>query len=274
MIFTFRYGWWLLGMVGIAVLLQILAQFGALGPFQNLALTASRPIETVLTGVFRPVADFLEYDEGGLRAENQRLREENADLQRQLTESLIKSARADELEKALDLVGTDTERTFTLANAVGLQRSPGNSVLVIDKGSSDGIERGMVVLSPQQTLIGKVTDVVDDYAYIRLIDDSRSRVNVEIRETGVTGTLEADLRGNLSISFVQANVRSGFDVVTSGLGGNFPAGITVGRVATVSGTAQDLTLDVTVTPAVRLSTVSAVLVVTNFKPNVIAPEDN
>jgi rod shape-determining protein MreC len=62
--------------------------------------------------------------------------------------------------------------------------------------------------------------------------------------------------------------------VTSGLGGNFPAGITVGRVATVSGTAQDLTLDVTVTPAVRLSTVSAVLVVTNFKPNVIAPEDN
>lgn len=266
MAFTARYSWWLGAMATLAIVLQAASQFGMLGPAQGVVLTVTEPIDRSLNAVFEPVASFLSTDAGELREENQLLREENADLQRRMAELEIDAARVGELESALNITTTATEATYEAADRIALDRSPGHSVMTINKGSDSGIAPGMIVLSAQGTVVGKVTDVSGGHAFVRLLDDSRSRANVRILESDVEGTLEGTLGRSLSLTFVQAAVRVGETVVTSGLGGGFPPDLVVGRVAGVSGTDQDLYRQIEVDPAVRLSTVRTVLVLTSFEP--------
>jgi rod shape-determining protein MreC len=60
--------------------------------------------------------------------------------------------------------------------------------------------------------------------------------------------------------------------VTSGLGGNYPPNLPIGRVSEVSGSSQDLFRKVTVEPLARLSTTNTVLVLTSFTPQRIGLE--
>ena len=137
---------------------------------------------------------------------------------------------------------------------------------LIDKGANAGIKVGMVVLSTQGSLIGTVTTVNPNSAFVRLITDTKSKVNAQILESHALGILQGNPGRTLSFDLSQADAKVGDTVVTSGLGGNYPPGYAIGRVADVSGTPQDLFRKVKVEPLVRVSTVSTVLVLTSFVP--------
>src|SRR6185436_14887310 len=81
-----RYSWWVAAMVGLALMLALMSQVGALTPFQSLFLQATQPIERGINGIFRPVAGLLSGagEISDLRAENNRLRLENEDLRNQV----------------------------------------------------------------------------------------------------------------------------------------------------------------------------------------------
>jgi rod shape-determining protein MreC len=78
--------------------------------------------------------------------------------------------------------------------------------------------------------------------------------------------LEGTLTRGLSLGLSQQEVNVGDTVVTSGLGGNYPPDVPIGKVSAVSGTPQDLFRTISVEPTVRLSTVRTVLVNTTFVP--------
>lgn len=269
-----RYSWWVGTMIGLAFVLAIMGQVGLLSPFQGVFLRVSAPFENVLGGAFEPVASFLGNvrNVNDLRDENARLRLENEDLHNQVTGLQQDAARVKELEEALKITQATSGDTKVAANVVGRDSSPFVEVVSIDKGSNDGIKAGMVVLSTQGSLVGTVTTVTPKNAFVRLITDSKSKVNAQILESQALGIVQGNPGRDLSFDLSQADAKVGNNVVTSGLGGNYPPGVPIGTVSAVSGTTQDLFRKVKVEPLVRVSTVKTVLVNTTFVPQRIGVE--
>lgn len=255
-------------MVGLALLLTIAGQAGALDPLQSAFLRVSSPLTNVVSGVFRPIASFLA-DAGNLnelQEENRRLRLENEELQTRLVDLQRDAERARELEAALGIAEQSEGEQRVAANIVNRVSTPFDSVVSIDRGSSSGIKVGMVVLSAQGTLIGTVTKASQSSAFVRLITDSRSKVNAQVLESKTDGIVKGTPGRGLTLDLARAQVKIGDTIITSGLGGNYPPELPIGKVSAVSGNAQDLYLKVDVEPFVRLSTATTVIVLTSFVP--------
>lgn len=269
LIFT-RYTWWVGAMIGLAIVLAVGTRTGALTPVQDTFLRATSPLEGGMSALFRPVAGVLAdvRDLNSLREENRRLRLENESLRNQLTERELDIARIEELERALGIVQEGSGGTRVFANTVSQDRTAFTDVVSINRGSDDGIRVGNVVTSFEGSLVGTVIQVSPGRALVRLISDSRSKVAAVDAETGADGIVQGSPGGKLTLELAQGTVTVGDTILTSGLGGGFPADIPIGVVSKVSGTPQDLFLKIEVEPRVRLSITSLrnVLVITSFVP--------
>jgi rod shape-determining protein MreC len=264
-----RYSWWLGAMAGFALLLTLMGQVGLLGPIQGVYLVMTEPLERLSGAVFRPVASLIS-DAGDLddiRDENQRLRLENESLRAQVVELERSRERIAELEAIANISDARPGEERLVASVVNRTVSPFTEVISIDKGSSSGIRVGMVVLSAQGTLIGSVTDVFRDRAFVRTINDSRSRVIAESLETHVEGTVEGTADRVLELKLATGAVNVGETIVTSALSGRFPADIPIAIVAEVEGSPQDFHPRVRLEPLVRISRATTVLVITSFLPD-------
>jgi len=275
MLMISRYSWWVASMIGLALLLAIMGQTGLLNPFQGLFLRVTSPVENVLTAVFRPVASVLsDFDElrtlqdenNQLRLENEGLRNQNAGLQQD-------AQRVKELESLLQITEGGSDETRVVANIVHRASTPFQQEVSIDRGSSAGIQVGMVVLSSQGSLMGTVTKVTSETSFVRLITDTRSKVRAEVAGTGADGIVKGTPDRGLILDLAQGDIKVGDAVVTAGLGGNYPKGVPIGLVSGVSGTSQDLYKKVTIQPLVRLGTATTVLVNISFIPERLTLED-
>lgn len=267
LIFT-RYSWWVGTMIGFAVFLAIAGQVGVLSPFQGVFLRITSPVEGAFSAIFEPIASYLA-DAGelsSLRDENSQLRLENERLQVEVTALQGEKSRADDLEAALGITASSASDELLPADVTARDSSIGHDVIRINAGSNDGIAFGQVVLSVNGALIGTVTSVFANQANVQLLSDSRSIVNAEVETTRIQGNVAGTLDHRLTFNRAQGDIKVGERIVTSGLGGLYPAGKVIGIVSEVSGTPQDLFRSVKVEPIVRLSTVETVLVIKNFHP--------
>lgn len=267
-----RYTWWIGTMIGLALLFAIMSQVGLLAPFQGLFLRVSSPFENALTAVFEPVASTLANigNVNSLRDENAKLRVENEDLRNKITTLQQDAEQVNDLRQALNIIQSSGSDTKVAASVVGRDSSPFTETVSIDRGANAGLKIGMVVLSPQGSLVGTVTTVNPTTAFVRLITDTKSKVNAEVQESKALGIVQGNPGRTLTFNLSQAEAKVGDTIVTSGLGGRYPPNITIGRISEVSGTSQDLFRTVKVEPLVRVSTVGTVLVLTSFVPEVLS----
>jgi rod shape-determining protein MreC len=141
-------------------------------------------------------------------------------------------------------------------------------MVAIDAGSSDGLKVGMVVLSRQGSLIGTVTQTLDDSAWVTLITDPSSAVSALVQNSRTQGVVAGGIDGDLSMEFVSetADVKEGDLVLTSGIGGGYPPDELIGQVIGVDKTAQELFQSVRIRPLADFSRLEGVLVQTSFVP--------
>lgn len=255
-------------MVGLAILLAIAGQVGLLSPFQGIFLTITSPVDRALTGVFEPVATFLSNagNINSLESENRKLRLQNEGLQNTVTQLKQDSARITELEQALNISQAAGGGVHVAANIVNRESTPFTDVIAIDRGANDGIKNDMVVLSSQGSLIGTVTSTFPTTAFVRLVTDSKSKVAAQVLNSSTDGIVQGSANRALAFNLGQGNIKVGDTIVSSGRGGNYPAGLPIGNVSEVSGSPEDLSPKVKVEPTVRLSTAQTVLVLTSFTP--------
>ncbi len=266
MLVVSRYGWWIAAMLSLAVFLLLAGQAGILQPFEGVFLRVSAPLEKGLSTTFRPVANVLS-DAGGfndIRAENNALRLENETLRNQIVELQQENAQIPDLQKALGISSSEDD-TYVVAQVVAHDSSPFTDRVLIDQGTAAGVKTGMVVFSSGLSLVGTVVDVNDDYSWVRLITDASSKVNGQVLESQVNGSVSGHADRSLSFDLTQGNVNVGDTIVSSGIGGNYPPGRTIGTVTEVSGTPQDISRTVKVEPLVRMGTLEIVQVLTSFQ---------
>jgi rod shape-determining protein MreC len=200
-----------------------------------------------------------------LEAANSRLQSEIIDLKQQLSQTVI-------LQALVDFARVNPENRYIAAQVIGRDPSPFLQYVLINRGSDDGLRRGMPVVT-SQGLVGRIAAVTAGAARVQLITDAGSTVNVRLEPSGAQAVLLGSATGDLSLDMIPQNapIQIGDLVLTSGLGGNYPADIVIGQITNLRSRDTDLFQRASVQPAVDFSQLSIVLIITNFRPVDVSP---
>ena len=206
---------------------------------ERLRVAVSDAFAPILAAFARPLATLdAAIDEAweliNLRAENERLREDNAELRHweQVARELGAQNRA--LAEALKFVPHGEERSITgrvIADSGGaFVRS-----LLIDAGARDGVAKGQAVVAGQG-LIGRIAEVGEVSSRVLLITDLNSRIPVVVESTRDHAILAGDNSDLPRLLYLPSNLslEPGTRIVTSGDGEAFPPGLPIGTVVAAS----------------------------------------
>ena len=177
-----RLVWWLAAVTAISLVGIIFSERRAFDPVQNLSLTATTPLASRLRDAARPVDDFFKgiTDRGDIVSENRDLRDQIEKLQNEVAARQNAEQRVRELEEAIGVKQARPEDQLLVANVMSEDTSGLKRMIAIDRGSKDGIDEGMVVLSRSGSLVGTVFRAFNDFSWIQLVTDPDSSVNAQV----------------------------------------------------------------------------------------------
>lgn len=257
-------------LIGLALLLTFLDNTGNLDPV--LAFVRD-PAATLLRWTSGRAANLAEVVDGprSLAEARQQIAalEEQIDLLEKENESL-REAEGD-LQNLLDLVNRarqTPEISRITAEVIGYDPSPAILSLIIDKGSDDGVVVGMPVESARG-LVGRVFRTTPSASQVALLTDNASSIAVRLGNSRATGLMQGGgLGGETVIDWIDQgySLSRGEVVLTSGLSGDFPEGLIVGRVSEVRKSEAELFQQALVQPAVDFDSLEIVFVITGFQP--------
>ncbi|MDP2726465.1 MAG: rod shape-determining protein MreC [Dehalococcoidia bacterium] len=229
------------------------------------------PLQEALSGLSGASRDFLSSfkDMQTRSSDNQKLNQMVEELRRENVELWERIAQQQKTMEEMGYQKANPNWNYLSARVIAWDPSSMVRTLVIDKGSLDGVDSGMVVVAPSG-LVGKVIELTDRWSKVLLITDPRSSVNgmLQGERDQSRGILQGQPDGLLRMKYLLAEsmVRRGDVVITSGLGGGFPPGLFVGWVLEVSYSDGQMFHEALVKPAANLSDLSNVMVITNFTP--------
>ncbi len=150
------------------------------------------------------------------------------------------------------------------AQVIGTSGTDMSRILIVDKGSKDGLRIDMPVITPDG-IVGKVKDVFPHTAQILEISDQSSGAGVMLETTRIRGVLRGNAYGQPQIINILPDdrIQPGERVLTSGGDQIYPRGLTVGYVdKVVNDPERNPYIDVVIRPAATLSRLEEVLIIT------------
>ena len=267
-------------MLLVLTILCIMGIFGGLiyningGPLKTIAGFIFIPMQQGInhTGswIFDTANDFKTLSE--VIEENEKLKQQNAELTNQLTNAKIEQY---ELERLRDLFNlSEKYPTYEKLAANVIAKDSGNwfSTFIINRGEKDGILPGMNVIA-DSGLVGIVTDVGPNYAKVRSIIDDANNVSAMVTSTGdnfnVSGNLKT-MNDSMVITFSELRdddnlVKVGDPVITSYVSDLYHQGILIGYIASIENGPNNLTKIGTITPVADFEHIEDVLVIMQIK---------
>ncbi|MCW8996104.1 MAG: rod shape-determining protein MreC [Psychromonas sp.] len=188
-----------------------------------------------------------------LKERNQQLEKENLFLKADrllLTQLQNENKQLHELLNSKYSVG----HRRMITEVMSLRSDPFTHQLLIDKGALDGVYLGQPVIN-EQGVVGQVSQVGSTTSRVLLIVDASHGIPVRVQRNDVIAIVHGSGAWNkLNVPFVQSNadLQVGDILVTSGLGGRFPAGYPVAKITDFNYQEGALYADVTATPIAQL----------------------
>ncbi|HEY6941591.1 rod shape-determining protein MreC [Dokdonella sp.] len=195
-----------------------------------------------------------------LASENRVLREQLLFAQARLNrlDALVaQNARLKALLDAQENLGLSVQ----FARLVDVDLDPYRHRIVLDVGASQGIEVGQPVIDAQGVM-GQIVEVLPNSSIAMLITDATHAIPVVVERTGLrtiaygSGAIDELQLPTIPIS---ADIKVGDRLLTSGLGGRFPAGFPVGEVRQVGQDQSGMFIAAVARPAAALDRSSEVL---------------
>jgi len=219
--------------------------FAAQGPAQLLSEVSERLSSQ----------DRLRQDNADLLAENQKLRGQMLRFQALEEENLRLRGQLGATLRLGDRV--------SVAEIASVDLDPYKHQIAINKGSLAGVFAGQAVVDAR-AVMGQVTRVSSLSATVLLVTDPQHSIPVRVLRNGLrtiaVGTGQLD-RLELPYLLPNADIRVGDTLVTSGLGGHFPAGYPVARVVAIETASSDLFGKVMAEPLASLDRSQEVMLV-------------
>jgi len=233
------------------VLVEVLATF------QEGLMGSARSVEDLWRGYFFLI---------GLREENEALKKAQARLRGQV-DQLREAGQANERLRKLLNFKSENDYTVLGARVISWDPSAWFKSVIINRGSEDGLRPGLPVVT-DEGVIGRVVGVSPRFAKVLLMIDYNSSIDAIVRRTRVRGILAGRSEKTCLLKYVLKNDEVSKDdvLVTSGLDGIFPGGLTLGTVSRVKAMGPAIFLEVDVTPAVDFKRIEEVLVLIREEP--------
>src|SRR6478672_5046345 len=230
--------------------------------FERTVMTIFSPVPKAVNWVGSTTSDMFHGYLDMRRAVN-----ENLELHRKVasltTENLKLRQSATEMRRLRGLLGYSEQFNLqtSMAQAIMLDTSGRFKSVIIDRGSSDGIEVNDAVVNANG-LIGRVVLTTKDMAKIQLITDSNASVGALIERTRRQGVIRGDGAGAAELNDVPslADVVAGDRVLTAGIDGIYPKGIPIGVVVKAD-KGPNLFKDITVRPSVDALSIEEVIII-------------
>lgn len=258
----------------IAIVIVLVALLISSFVLQGQNNAVGRVTSSVVNAVQRPISEagsFIGNSVSGLfrdeemEAENEELKERIRELESELVNSSLSEAQLQELNDVADLLNAnnllETYDAVT-AKVIALDGSNYFNVFTIDAGTDDGIDVDAVVVNGDG-LVGRVVAVTSNTARIIGIVDESNSVGFEVYSSErPLGICEGDGSGNLTGYMLDENaiVQKGNNLITSGISGLYPAGLSIGQVTDVEWTHDSPLKSVSIEPSVDFRNIKMVTV--------------
>lgn len=196
----------------------------------------------------------------GVRQENRALQQQIQQLQLEQVRLRQDAEQAKRLQALLGFKEQFIAKTMA-AQVIGTTGSEQSRIVYLDKGTKQGIDTEMAVISGDG-VVGKVVRVFANTSWVLLINDQSSGVGAILEQSRLQGILKGKASGELVLDKIMSDeeVKPGEKVLTSGGDQVFPKGLPIGTVTRVSTGGQFL--QVTLQPSASLNHLEEVLVIT------------
>jgi rod shape-determining protein MreC len=247
--------------LSLAILSYSASRLSETGFLRKTVLEAAAPVEDAVNISLKGLHDawkrylFLV----GLEDENRRLRKQNAALSDQLNryrEGYIEGIR---LRQLLNLTEDLPNRTVA-ARVVDRSRTSLFKMILINKGTADGLRVGLPVLS-EQGAVGRIIETAWHASQVLLLIDESSNIDALIQRSRAQGILQGAGAAGCNLKYISRveAVQAGDVVLSSGLAGVFPKGLLLGVVTGASRSGEGLFQKIDVAPAVDFGKVEEVI---------------
>ena len=246
---------------------------------ENVAGTITEPGQNAATetgGLFQRLASYFG-NVKALRQENEELKLANIELDKKIRDFQSTEKENYELRTMLDLVETESKLDLEAVKVIAKDPSNWYSSFTINKGTSDGIEKNQPVITANRELIGRVYKVGNNWAEVITVLDPESGVGSMIERTKDIGVTEGDfsllMKGLCRLGYLgkDAEVSVGDYVETSGMGGIYPKGLLIGKVAEVYEDTATMSQYANVEPIVNFGRLNEIFVLKNFVDEIKRP---
>lgn len=232
------------------------------------------PVEKLFFNVGKSVSNIF-----GTIGNIGKFKEENEQLKKKIALLEEENRKYEDIIGKTDFLRNEArlkEKTsYKLIDAQVVGKEPGNwfDRFIIDKGLNDGIKKGDTVIQGvevnksliQEGVVGRITDVGDNWAKVSSIVDESSNISFRVTRTQDGGILSGSVDNKLSGYFFdnKADVKKGDKLFTSGLGESYLKDLYIGEVKDVVKKEEDLMKRVVVAPAVNFKKIYRVHVISN-----------
>ncbi len=266
------------GVIGIIITIIILILTVILS---NIDVEKMSYLENALNSFVMPIQNGLTYlknkmegndsfftDISKLQEENEELKKKNSELEQSLREFEIVKAENETLKEYVGLKDKYQNYQTVPAYIINKDITNYNQMIVINVGEKDGIKPNMTVIA-DQGLVGHVISTTQTTAKVQTIIDTASSVSCNISTSRepiiVTGTLEKASTLKASYIPTDAVILENDKVETSGIGGIYPKGVSIGTIKEIVSTKNITDRYAYVETAVDFKKLETVLVITNNK---------
>jgi rod shape-determining protein MreC len=268
--------YWLLILTGVCVIaIFVSLVFNISGGPLNAAagyvfVPMQKGINTAGSWLYEKANDFQTL--GEVLNENKELQSQVDDLTTQLNRIKLERYELENYRELLELDDKYAEYDKVAASVIAMDGTNWFSTFTIDKGSKQGIAKGMNVISGSG-LVGIVTDVGPNYAKVRSIIDDSSNVSAMVLSTkdnfNVSGSL-LSMNSDKLLPYTELRdednkVEVGDPVVTSYVSDQYQQGLLIGYIYSIENNSNNLTKSGTIAPVVDFLHLEEVLVITEIK---------
>ena len=267
--------WLLLAIAVVAVTLAAMSIFSSTAsPLGNIVGVITSPFRSAAQSVADWYNEKQDYfaDNRALRAANEELKRQIAEMQADVRDA---ETALEENERYREMLGLrEKHRSFELESARVLNRSRSNwtSSLTLNCGTDYGIAVGDCVITERYELVGVVSEAGYNWCTVLTVIDTDSSLGARVFRTGDVGLAQGDFalmgQGLLELSYLPnegSQLLPGDLVLSSGLGGHYPADLTIGSVREVRTDDSGAASYAVVQPAADLETLTQVFVVKDFE---------
>ena len=201
---------------------------------------------------------------------NEQLEAENAELRQQMVDYDRIKAENDAYKALARIQDTNSEASYVSAFVIGRDPLDGFGGFTLDQGSTDGVAVNDAIISDRGYLLGVVVEVdATSCKVMTILHPSFNAAGVisRTRENGIiTGSADYAADGQCVLTNLDrtTEARKGDQVITTGLGGVFPANLLVGTVQEVVPEQSGKSSSAVILPGADPRTVKHVFIITEY----------